>query len=171
MLTWILSLGLDVGGIDLPWWIGVPPSMAGIYSGAYWLFDRCVWRWGALRKIEFVKVPDLNGKWEGSVQSSYDDYSSAQCVSVVILQRWSKMSIRLDSMSSRSRSIAATLRTDHIDPELSYLYVNDPRSNAQDTMNTHKGTTILNLSGSTLEGDYYTDRGRREIGTITLDRV
>ena len=43
-------------------------------------------------------------------------------------------------------------------------------ADAQGTMHTHRGTAMLELKGSVLEGDYYTGRDRREIGTIELRR-
>ena len=57
--------------------------------------------------------------------------------------------------------ISASLRTvDLLNAELSYQYVNEPMSNAPGTMEIHRGTATLELIGSSLEGDYYTGRGR-----------
>ena len=51
-------------------------------------------------------------------------------------------------------------------PELHHLYVNEPHPTAPDTMNAHRGTATLRLKGAVLEGDYYTGRGRLEIGAL-----
>ena len=61
-------------------------------------------------------------------------------------------------------------------PELTYQYVNEPKAIAPSTMEMHKGTATLKLSGSTLDGGYYTGRGRGEVGTVVnggviMDRV
>ena len=81
------------------------------------------------------------------------------------------MLIRLETENSRSRSVMASLRTvDLPNPELSYQYVNEPKSNAPGTMEMHRGTAILELIGSRLEGDYYTGRGRGEVGTLKLGK-
>ena len=133
------------------------------------MFDRYVWRLWLLRKLPLNHPPDLRGKWVGEVESSYSQGDCPRPVSVVIVQRWSKMVVRLETEQSISHSIAASLRTiDPPYPELTYQYVNKPRANAPDTMAMHRGTATLELIGPGLEGEYYTDRGRGEVGTIKL---
>ena len=150
------------------WWVSVP-SFAGCYSGLYWLFDRYVWKLGLLRKLRLIQMPDLNGNWVGEVESSYSHDGSAHSVSAIIAQRWSKMVLRFETEHSRSNSTTACLRTSDLpNPELSYQYVNEPKPNAPATMEMHKGTATLELIGSCLEGDYYTGRGRGEVGTVKL---
>lgn len=169
LLAWLLNAGLDAVDVQLSWWIDAP-SVAAFFSVAYWAFDRYVWRLEILRKIGFVNVPNLDGKWNGEVKSSHGDGSS-HSVSVVIHQRWSKMAIRLDTEQSRSHSTLAAIKTDDsITPELTYLYFNEPRPDAQVTMETHRGTAQLELSGEALGGIYYSGRGRQEMGRIALKR-
>ena len=170
LMIWLLHVVLDAIDFQPQWWLSVP-SFAGCYSGLHWLFDRYVWRLGLLRKLTLIQLPDLNGEWVGEVESSYGRDGRAHSVSVVILQRWSKILVRLETENSRSRSITATLRTiDLPNPELSYQYVNEPKPNAPGTMEMHRGTATLELIGSGLEGDYYTGRGRGEVGTIKLSK-
>ena len=170
LAVWLLDVVLGAIGFDPPWWLSVP-SFTGCYLGLYWLFDRYVWRLGLLRKLRLTQLPDLNGKWVGEVQSSYNQYGPAYPVSVVILQRWSKMVLTLETEHSRSSSITASLRTTDLpNPELSYQYANEPKPGAPSTMQIHKGTATLELTGSGLEGHYYTGRGRGEIGTIKLTK-
>ena len=171
LLVWLVHLGMGAVDFDPQWWLSVP-SFAGCYSGLHWLFDRYVWRLGLLRMLKLFQLPDLDGKWVGEVESSYSRDGRAHSVSVVILQRWSKILIRLETENSRSRSVMASLRTvDLPNPELSYQYVNEPKSNAPGTMEMHRGTATLETTGSGLEGDYYTGRGRGEVGTIKLSRA
>ncbi len=170
LLVWLLHVGLGAIDFEPKWWLSVP-SFAGFYSGLSRLFDRYVWRLGLLGKLRLIQLPDLNGKWAGEVESSYGQDSRAHSVSVVILQRWSKILVRLETEYSRSHSITASLRTTDLpNPELSYQYVSEPTANAPDTMEIHRGTATLELIGSGLEGDYYTGRGRGEIGTIRLSK-
>ena len=170
LLVWLIHVGLDSFDFEPQWWLSVP-SFAGCYSGLHWLFDRYVWRIGLLRKLKFIQLPDLSGRWNGEVKSSYSQDGRTDSVSVVILQRWSKILVRLESEHSRSRSITARLRTSDLpNPELSYQYVNEPKPNAPRTMEMHRGTTTLELTGYGLEGDYYTGRGRGEVGTIKLSK-
>ena len=170
LMIWLLHVALDAVNFEPKWWLSVP-SFAGCYSGLHWLFDRYVWKLGLLRKLKLFQLPNLDGKWVGEVKSSYSQDGHAHSVTVVILQRWSKILVRLESEHSRSRSISASLRTaDLLNPELSYQYVNEPRSNAPGTMEIHRGTATLELIEYGLEGDYYTGRGRGEVGTITLSK-
>ena len=169
-LVWLLHVGLNALDFEPRWWLSVP-SFAGCYSGLHWLFDRYVWRLGLLRRLGLIRLPNLNGKWVGAVESSYNQDGRAHSVSVVVMQRWSKVLVRLETENSRSHSVMASLRTvDLPNPELSYQFVNEPKSNAPGTMGMHRGTATLELIGSSLAGDYYTGRGRGEVGTIKLRR-
>ena len=169
-LVWVLHLALEIIDFRPQWWLSVP-SFAGFYSAFYWLFDRYVWRWGILRRVGLLALPDLNGLWKGEINSSYVE-RPATSVAVEILQRWSKLVVTLETEDSRSRSIAATFRTEDVPrPELSYLYINEPKATAAESMQSHRGTVTLELVGDCLEGDYYSGRGRREIGTLKLTRV
>ena len=171
LLVWLLHLGMGFIHFQPQWWISVP-SFAGFYSVFLWLFDHYVWKFGLLRRFRIIRQPDLNGKWIGEVASSYGLDGSVQSVSVTIFQRWSKIMVRLESKHSRSRSVIASLTTiDVPNSELSYQYVNEPKSNAPNTMEMHRGTAMLELTGNCLEGDYYTGRGRGEVGTLKLRRV
>ena len=170
LLVWLLDIGLGAINFEPEWWLSVP-SFAGFYSVLYWLFDRYVWKLGLPGKLNVLQLPDLNGRWVGKIESSYCRGGGAHPVSVLILQRWSKIVIRLETEHSRSRSITASLKTNDLpNPELTYQYVNEPKSTAPDTMAMHRGTATLELIGHSLVGDYYTGRGRGEIGTIKLRR-
>ena len=123
------------------------------------------------RFLNIVEVQNLNGRWVGQVDSSYDEDSRSWPITLTILQRWSKMSVTLETERDRSRSSIANLRTrDCSHPVLTYQYMSDPRSNAPNTMEIHRGTATLALIDGDLAGGYYTGSGRREFGTITLLR-
>ena len=168
LLVWLLHVGLGATDFEPEWWLSLP-SFAGCYSGLYWLFDHFMWRLGLFGRLGLIQLPDLNGHWVGEVESSYNNDGSAHSVSVVIVQRWSKIVLRFETNHSRSTSTMAHLRTSELpNPELSYQYVNEPKPNAPATMEMHKGTATLGLVDSGLEGDYYTGRGRGEVGTVKL---
>ena len=170
LLVWLLHLGLSTIHFQPQWWLSAP-SFAGFYSGLHWIFDRWVWRLSLLGKLSLINIPNLDGEWIGTVKSSYDR-EAAYPVSVIIRQRWSKITVRLDTENSRSHSVAATFRTVDLPfPELSYLYINEPKATAQETMNVHRGTVVLEFRGTVLEGDYYTGRGRMTTGTMSLTRA
>ena len=169
LLVWLFHAGLGAVDFQPQWWLSVP-SFAGVFSGLYWAFDRWVWRLGLLKKFGIVPIPNLNGRWDGEVVSSYDD--GVYPISVTISQRWLKMVIMLETASSQSHSIAASLKSDDgTYPKLSYLYVNEPKAVAVESMNIHHGTTVVELKNCALEGHYYTGRGRMTHGAIRLARV
>ena len=170
LLVWFSDVMLRYLGIEPRWWLSLP-SFGGIYCVLHWLFDHYLWRWGALDKMRLARVPNLNGQWTGEIRSSYIPDGKPLRVSVLIRQRWSKLIIRLDAARSRSHSVSATLRVSDLPyPTLDYMYVNEPSPDARETMNAHRGTAMLELKGGVLTGEYYTGRGRREIGTIQLRR-
>ena len=171
LLVWLLDVALGAVDFEPQWWLSLP-SFGGFYGILYQSFDHYLWKWAVLRKLRLVNVPDLHGSWTGEVRSSYVSDVPSLPVSVLVQQRWSKLVIRLEAAHSRSHSVAAMLRTRDLPyPTLDYMYRNEPRTDAPETMHTHRGTAMLELKeGSVLEGDYYTGRDRREIGTMELRR-
>jgi hypothetical protein len=158
--------------LTVPWWLDAPSTM-GFYGLFYVWFDKKLWRIGLLRRLGLVKVPILDGHWQGVVRSSYDNHSREHQVEVQVKQTWTRISIRLESGSSRSHTTLAHI--DIFSPEgivLSYQYQNDPAPGAVDTMQIHHGTARLRvIDENTLEGDYYSGRGRQNYGSITLRKV
>ena len=170
ILVWLLDVGLDRIDIDPLWWLSAP-SMAGIYAGLFSVFDRYAWRWRLLGKLGILSVPDLRGRWIGEINSSYGEDGAKTEISATILQRWSAILISLEARESSSRSTMAVLKTQNIErPELIYAYLNEPRSRASETMQIHRGTCTLRLTGDKLVGDYYTGRGRGTVGELSLKR-
>lgn len=152
-------------------WIVNPFSVAGIFGLLYFMFDRFIWKWYLLRRLDIVTIPDLNGAWSGEIASSHDQGGQPLQVSVVISQRWSKILVELETEESHSKSVAASFLTGRsLSPELMYAYVNEPKPWAQKSMEIHKGTARLAFTGQALEGDYYTGRGRGTVGSIRLTK-
>lgn len=173
-LVWLMDSVLVSVGLDVPTGSNVPyvaVLLSAVYAVIYYAFDYRIWRFGLLRKCHLVKIPYLGGTWNGYVQYSYDNWETKYEISIVIKQRWSAIAIWLDTNTSRSRSVSATLRTDLPFPELSYRYLNQPKPNAPTTMEAHEGTTVLELRGDALAGEYYTGRGRMQRGLIRLKRA
>lgn len=170
-LAWALNVAFGTVNVILPWWVG-PPSFMGGYAILSWMLEHHAWKWNVLRILGIVKIVNLHGEWEGFVKSSYDKYASKIPISVTIVQRWSKISIRIDASQSRSFSAFAMLKTRDIDrPQLLYMYENRPRPEATTTMHAHGGTAALEFYDGMLKGDYYTGRDRSTVGIIELRRI
>ncbi len=92
----------------------------------------------------------------------------------VIRQTASKFAINIEFEDSKSESTyAAVIRSDKLSTfELNYQYINRPFPPAVTAMNIHHGTASVLISEDlqTMEGEYYTGRGRVRHGSIKLMR-
>jgi hypothetical protein len=173
LAAWILNRVLGTMQFTFPWWIGAP-SVIGFYGVLYAIFDKRLWRWRILRTIGVVKVPDLNGIWNGYVVSSFDEHATKYDATLKISQNWTQISVILKTNYSKSSSlIAAIVTEDPCGTVLSYEYLNEPMPNAKDTMHTHRGTARLTMqsNGKALEGEYYTGRDRQNFGILRFERT
>ena len=154
-------------------WLLPLPSIALVFGVSYWAFDNWLWRWGFLRTMRLVSVPDLRGAWTGTVASSYTEFETELPVTVAIEQTWTKLAVRLNAAESRSWSVTASVLTKS--PEgltLTYLFDNEPNPEAVGTMQRFRGTTVLvETDPDRLEGHYYTGRGRATYGSLKLRRL
>lgn len=165
-LHWILN-ALELA---VPWYVGAPSALT-IAGIGYKLFDKWLWRVTPFHKVGIVKVPNLNGEWQGIGNTSFDQ-SQPYNIEVKIKQTWTHIAIYLETSQSCSRSLTASLLVDEQEGViLSYEYRNDPKPNAPQSMHSHRGTTVLRLKNADcLEGEYYSGRGRQNYGSLTLRR-
>lgn len=171
------QLGFQTGGL----------SSFGVFTALYLGFNRYFWRWPVVSW--FTSAPDLNGKWIGDIESSYDpesvddeqqseeEYSEDEEPKLLITQDWSSIEVTVVSPgSSRSESTSATFRTHKSDPELLFTYLNKPTGEAANELSMHEGTNTLRYAQNTegndiLEGEYYTDEQRNNHGTMRFTRM
>ena len=174
ILSIVLAFGfqriLGYYKIVLLWWIETP-SVLFFYGVLFIAFDK--WFWKIAKKIGFVKTPNLNGEWVGYLKSSFDECSSEMKATLQIFQTWTKIKILLSTDQSISYSESASLIINT--PEgayLSYQYINEPKSNAIETMSIHRGTTrlIFNKKENILAGEYYSGRDRQNFGSLYFKR-
>lgn len=169
LAAWGLNSFFQALGLTVPWWFEAP-SVMGFYGLFYSLFDSYVWRWDFLHLIRIVKTPIINGDWEGTCVSSFND--TTHPVTISIKQTWTTMQVVLTTASSQSHSLVAAVTTETAGgPALSYQYQNDPRPGSHEGMQIHYGTTRLAIKVDLLEGEYYSGRGRQNIGTLSLKRI
>ena len=147
--------------------------VATLFAVIYWGFDRYLWRWRAFRRI--FLVPDLNGEWNVTGVSLWRDGQGLQepwSGSIVVVQSWSKISVRLSTANSSSRSVAASLSHEPgAGYRLLYQFGNDPTASHSE-LRPHAGTTDL-LFAETCDrggGHYFTDQNRRTVGELQLER-
>ena len=158
-----------------PHWLIDVPAFAGFYGIFYKWFDNELWKVPLFRKIGLVKVPNIAGKWDGHLTSSFDDHQREIKAAIEIKQTWTKLQITLETETSVSRSETASILTKIPDTALlSYEYVNEPKPHARSGMQIHRGTAKheyqVNNKYELFDGEYYNGRGRGNFGTLFFKR-
>jgi len=141
------------------------------YGVLFTIFDK--WAWKIFRKIGFIKTPDLNGKWKGYLKSSFDEHSVEIEATLKIFQDWTRIKIILTTEQSSSYSETASFVIETPEGKyLSYQYINEPKSDAVNTMSIHRGTArlLFNEKENTLNGEYYSGRNRQNFGSLYFKR-
>ncbi|WP_047515336.1 hypothetical protein [Methylophilus sp. Q8] len=163
---------------EAPVYVSVPSAFT-VYGFFHMLFNNCVWKWALLYKVGLVKTPIVEGKWEGELRSSVDDYSKPFKVTLHIHQTWDKISICLDGDNTYSESKMANFRI--VNPlfcEFGWSFVSQTKpefskkdyicyGTASVRLTFDKGNQVKNI----LEGSYYTDKGTHTFGSIKLIKV
>lgn len=166
----LLSSALKSTKLEVPWWVDAP-SVMGFYGLLYQRFDKYLWC-QKFSFISFSSIPNLQGTWVGSIHSSYG--TDVPDGILYIRQTWTRLNVRLVIQNSSSYSIMAAVNTyESSEPCLKYEYMNEPSALSVGTMNAHRGTANLQLSpdGKELIGDYFTGRGRQNLGTMEFKLV
>jgi hypothetical protein len=167
---------LDTYNIQLPWWASPPIDTMAFYGSFYWLFDRSIWKWKWIHRLQITRIPDLSGVWHGHVKPSQTDVSTGlelnAAITISIRQTWTSLLLAGQTKLSKSRSLSGSLLTED-ECSMSYEYLNEPSPSAPSTMHVHRGTAILyfDKAGTMLNGEYYSGRDRQNIGTIQLARA
>lgn len=177
LLAYLLFTYLGEAFSELPVFIQIIvsiPSVPAIYAFLFFLFDRYLWKWSALKSIGLVVADDLSGKWEGVIKSSWDKFATDIPSELIIKQTATSIKIYGKFNQSRSVSIYEHFgRSDtHNQTVLYYFYKNDPNYDAPTTMSMHEGSTILgfNKESGELSGYYFSGRDRNNHGTINLKK-
>lgn len=143
------------------------PEAIGIYSILLLAFTTWAWRLPFLQGW-LVPYPDLEGTWEGTLESTWEDPSTGKRKSpipivFVIKQSFSSVSCVVYSEESSSYSNTAQISADDDSGtlQLSFNYTNRPRASVRERSEIHDGAAILRIfkrATLTLEGEYWTSR-------------
>jgi hypothetical protein len=130
------------------------------------LYDRILWRKRPFN-LSLTERPVIRATWRGILRSTYVDPGTGQAIDpidvfLVVHQTYSSLSLMLITRESKSTSIVAALEQPAQGQSvISSTYVNVPKLLIQDRSRIHRGSMILEVSGSpprALEGFYWTDR-------------
>jgi hypothetical protein len=139
------------------------PDVVLIYGFVYLVFTRWAWRWPLFRGW-LVPLPNLQGTWIGTLDSTHQDRTTPIPVTIVIRQTFDAIHCSMYTEESDSTSVAAMLARDEvgISTTLNYTYANTPRAAVRNRSAMHNGATALRVITVTderrLEGQYWTDR-------------
>lgn len=156
------------------WWVDIPGPIA-VYLMLRNAMDERGWRFSLFHKLGLVRIPDLSGRWTGTLRSSYDDMATEYDCAIVIRQTWTRIAVVLTTKTSRSENLVAGVLINGVDDALLvYEYLNQPLMDAPATMEAHQGHVTLRLErkgdADVLAGEYYSGRGRLKTGTIRVTR-
>lgn len=179
VIIWVGILLVSNTSLKIGWEsIGKLPDVITIYAIIALIFTKLAWRL-SIFKGWLVPFPDLEGTWEGSLESTWIDPTSGQRVSakpvtLVIKQSFSNISCVMYTDESDSYSTTAQIIEDDESGlfRLSYNYINRPRANVRDQSAIHDGATILKIllePEKKLEGEYWTSR--KTTGDISVGFV
>lgn len=135
------------------------------------LFVSFAWRWKIFRGW-LIPIPDISGKWEGILISTYTTPAMEIPTTVEISQTFFNTIVRIQTNESKSVSKCASfdIDTDRGVKHIYYTYVNNPKPEERHRSDIHYGTTLLEISddNQTLSGEYWTSR--KTTGSITLHK-
>jgi hypothetical protein len=153
------------------------PSNAAIIGGLLMLYDQFLWKWPLFNLL--VIVPDMNGRYIGKINYTFNkDACSKECV-VEIHQTASKIHVRSffnseNGQRTDSRSFIEAIAKGHDGIYSIYLLYSNGGSKADRKLDTHEGANVLNYlkqttkSPSKLIGYYFTNRQKQTKGEIEV---
>jgi hypothetical protein len=116
------------------------------------LYERKLWRYNPREEM-----PKLASRYVGTFVSTYDDVTRDGTLD--IKQTLTTVSVIFSTKESKSRSLSASIDDILGEKQLTYCYINQPKSEFRHRSEIHYGTAILTISeDGSLKGQYFTDR-------------
>lgn len=157
-------------------YLGIVPTqltVIAIFGFLTNIFDNHLWKTKLINR--FLDVPNLNGVWEGKLNSirteNGQEIEKKIDMTLTIKQTWRKMSCYSEFKDSDSESEYIHLDTDNRqNPVLIFIYSNQS-SDVNCKLPRYLGYNELKLRGNKLSGQYFTNRDPSTKGTIALKKV
>ncbi|MFZ2882519.1 MAG: hypothetical protein WA019_05595, partial [Candidatus Moraniibacteriota bacterium] len=64
---------IEANNIKIPFYFSIP-SIPAVYGLLFLAFDRVLWKWKIFRMLGIITADDLNGEWEGTAKSSFEEF-------------------------------------------------------------------------------------------------
>jgi len=173
LLSWGISSVVSVKPLA-PFINGLSPFV--ILGGLYGAFDRWVWKWPMLYRLNIVDTPNLNGRWAVTITSSLrnDETLNGLCS---IHQTLGRISVTIDSGVNSSFSVSGSVKIiNECTAELTNQYRARRKVQAPEDFNDHEGTNRIFISlnvnrGTPTTGDFYTDHNRQTYGHLEFSET
>lgn len=176
LLIWVAVLQVTGTPLAINWEaVKKLPDVVTIFVIISFVFTKWLWRWRIFRDW-LVRFPDLEGTWEGRLQSTWINPETKQGIPplrmiLVIRQTFSSISCTMFTKESESYSRAAQIAVeeDTGSISLSYNYTNRSRATIRRRSPIHDGAShlkIVTVPSRMLVGEYWT--GRCTTGDISL---
>lgn len=189
-ITIVVEFLTTVLSTILPFAAGFVISWGLAFAIVWKAHSQWFWKTWPVRVLGITRVPDLNGKWEGWIITSYQgdipdealhsdnnpsEDGQKMIASLDIDQTWRKINVHFETTQTQSDSNGATMLTEEGKwPSISYQYEN-PGSPLVEGLDMHFGTVSLEYrdenATETLEGLYYTGPGRDNNGLMYFEQV
>ena len=116
------------------------------------LYEKFIWRFNP-----FDSTPKLAARYSGTLKSNYDNIERDAVL--IIKQTLLSVHVTMYTDESKSKSLSASIDEVLGEMQLTYCYLNTPKSEYRTRSEIHYGTATLSVSDSReIEGQYYTDR-------------
>lgn len=138
------------------------------------LFHNVLWKFHIFRPY-IVKVPNLQGTWEGKIRSVGNSEVTEIDTKIIIRQTFTTISVEVQTSNMTSSSYIAgfCFHSDSGNVELSYSYNSKSKLNQREKNPWHEGSCkfLVNEGGKkmTMDGEYWTSR--RTIGEIHVSKI
>jgi hypothetical protein len=138
------------------------------------IFMKWLWRWKLFHGW-LVPFPDLNGTWQGHIQTNWKDAGGKTPGPIptilTIKQNFGRIScvMRTGEMESHSYLEGFCIDKEAQVRRLCYSYISKPKAALRSRSTPHEGTMLFNIIGTPvcrLEGEYWTER--QTTGSVIL---
>ncbi len=170
--SWMLSKFWGYGFLQ-----GIGPTA--IVLGFLALYDKWFWKVPILSFIN--TIPDLNGKYEGTIGYHWDGQDNTKACALEIKQTCSNIKVKSSfnkdgENSTQSASTEAFIKTDEAGEQHLYFYYRNPGSFKNgDTLDQHDGMNVLDIlkdkEGTKLKGYYFTNRNPQTMGCMEVIKI
>lgn len=152
VLRYIISWESIIINFSLYALFGYASEAIGIAVVFATLYEKFIWKLNP-----FETTPKLSSRYRGTLKSNYDNIERSAVL--IIKQTLLSVHVTMVTDESKSRSLSASIDEIGSEMQLTYCYLNTPKSEYRDRSEIHYGTAILSVTNpGEIDGQYYTDR-------------